>query len=147
VILKEIPTRAVEFGEIASPASVAALRSGQFVSFRWQWAPEGLATRRQLREAGLCPGGAEPVAELRRGRLRADLYDVARARPKRTPTPAQLEALEAAMRARRTCRRCGIDAGFCLPRSADACPTCHIRDQVQTEGQAASASSETRRAA
>ncbi|MFJ4858642.1 RRQRL motif-containing zinc-binding protein [Streptomyces sp. NPDC088730] len=77
--------------------------------------PEGLVTRRQLRELGLSPGGHGPVAVLRcKGcsyrpdqacihPTRAWLYSVALARPKRTPTLAQEEALDRAMAARSTC--------------------------------------------
>ncbi|MBF6371042.1 hypothetical protein IU469_35910, partial [Nocardia puris] len=59
-------------------------------------------TRRQLRAAGLSPGGQDVAAVMvgkRRGRrLIAYLFDVGRARPKRTPSPAQLAAIEKATR-------------------------------------------------
>jgi len=57
----------------------------------WNGAPGGLATRRQLRELGLCPGGHDPVAALRRrpgGYLHAWLYRMDLAREKRSATPA-----------------------------------------------------------
>lgn len=55
----------------------------------WNRAPAGLATRRQLRERGLSPGGQEPVAVLRRrpaGYLHGYLYRLDLARPKRRVT-------------------------------------------------------------
>jgi hypothetical protein len=44
--------------------------------FQFRCAPPGLSTRRQLREAGLCPGRHEPFARLvwKRGRRFAWLY-------------------------------------------------------------------------
>lgn len=81
----------------------------------WGWAPRELfATRRQLRAAGLCPGGRGPVVCLHfahhrpaRSLEHAQLYYLPHAAPKRTATPAQLAAVEAATRARRVCRKCG----------------------------------------
>lgn len=95
----------------------------------WNGAPAGLATRRQLRELGLCPGGYEPVAALRRrpgGVLHAWLYRMDLAKEKRQATPAVLAALEAAMRARRTCPSCGVDTGCCIPRSLGECWDCSL---------------------
>ncbi|MBZ6204700.1 hypothetical protein KVH17_34080 [Streptomyces olivaceus] len=99
--------------------------------------PEGLVTRRQLRELGLSPGGHGPVAVLRcKGcsyrpeqacihPTRAWLYSVALARPKRTPTLAQEEALDRAMAARSTCPECGRRYYFCLPlRTQGCCDPC-----------------------
>lgn len=72
-------------------------------SYDWQTAPAYLMTRRQLRAAGLRPGGAEPVAVMvrqRRGRrLVAHLYDSRTAPPKRRASPAQLVAIAKAVRA------------------------------------------------
>ncbi|WP_280181531.1 RRQRL motif-containing zinc-binding protein [Nocardia farcinica] len=69
-------------------------------TFPWRAAPAHLKTRRQLRAAGLSPGGQDVAAVMvgkRRGRrLIAYLFDVGRARPKRTPSPAQLAAIEKA---------------------------------------------------
>jgi hypothetical protein len=64
---------------------------------QWGWAPrEVLATVRQLRERGLRPGGADPVALLLFGHRKparrielACLYLIAEAKPKRTATAAQ----------------------------------------------------------
>jgi hypothetical protein len=97
-----------------------------FPSFQWLCAPAGLATRRQLATLGLRPGGMEPVARIvwRHGERVAYLFPIHLAVPKRPATPAQLRALAAAMRARRTCRACGRDAGYCLPRSWSGCLDC-----------------------
>ena len=106
------------FGAVASEGTIAAIEAGQWVSFHWQCAPEGYATRRQLAALGLRPGGQQPRAEVRWGRGHqrfAYLYLVASAKPKRPPTPAQRAALAKAMAARRTCTTCGRDAGYCLP--------------------------------
>ncbi|WP_304528757.1 RRQRL motif-containing zinc-binding protein, partial [Nocardia sp. 852002-51244_SCH5132740] len=83
--------------------------------YRWKAAPSHLKTRRQLRAAGLAPGGHAPVARTetrRRGRrLLAYLYDVRLAVPKRTATPAQLLAVAKAIRERqaRAAERHGYD--------------------------------------
>lgn len=97
-----------------------------FPTYRWLYAPAGYATRRQLRVLGLRPGGMEPVARItwRRGERVAYLYPIHLAVPKRPPTPAQLRALARAMTARRTCRACGRDAGYCLPRRWSGCLDC-----------------------
>ena len=46
------------------------------------------------------------------------------ARPKRTATAAQLRALAAAMRARRTCPTCRQVRPYRIPRSLGECLTC-----------------------
>lgn len=95
-----------------------------------------LATRRQLREMGLRPGGHDPVAQLRCRRCAtrptrectrmAWLYRVDLARPKRTATLAQEEALDKAMAARQTCPLCLRRFGVCLPfRTLGSCLECH----------------------
>ncbi len=95
-------------------------------TFRFGHAPSGLATRRQLRAAGLCPGGQDIAGQIvwRHGKAWAGLYRLDLARPKRIPTVAQRRALVAAMAARRRCVRCGRDAGYCLPRSTRRCWGC-----------------------
>ncbi|MEE4544186.1 RRQRL motif-containing zinc-binding protein [Streptomyces sp. V4-01] len=95
--------------------------------YPYRLAPDGLMTRRQLRAAGLRPGGNDPVAEIRwrRGRRFALLYDRARARPVRPMTAARWRALDAAMRARRTCPACRLDRGYVIPRSLGTCVPCH----------------------
>ncbi|MFE2290618.1 RRQRL motif-containing zinc-binding protein [Streptomyces sp. NPDC059452] len=99
-------------------------------TYRWRLAPEGLATRRQLRAMGLRPGGQEVVAEVHRPRRRrppliAYLYRIEHARPVRPMTPARTAALAAAMLARRTCPNCRLDVGYCIPRSLGMCVPCH----------------------
>lgn len=103
----------------------------------WNGAPAGLATRRQLRELGLCPGGHEPVAALRRrpgGVLHAWLYRLDLAREKRQATPAVLAALGEAMRARRVCPSCRLDTGCCLPRSLGECWDCFLGSRARAAG-------------
>jgi hypothetical protein len=80
--------------------------------FRFRWAPSGLATVRQLSAEGLRPGGQEVAGWLAWGRGSwprwAYLYRRDLAKPKRTPSQAQREALAkatAARLARRECRR------------------------------------------
>ncbi|PPK98032.1 hypothetical protein CLV92_102185 [Kineococcus xinjiangensis] len=115
------------FGAVAAPEVEAA----GWVSYRWGSAPAGYATRRQLRMAGLCPGGKPPRAEVRWGRRLervAYLYRLADAQPKRVPSAAQLTALGKAMAARRTCTACGRDAGYCVPTSTRVCVNCMFSD-------------------
>ncbi|MER6736526.1 RRQRL motif-containing zinc-binding protein [Streptomyces puniciscabiei] len=99
--------------------------------------PEGLVTRRQLRDMGLSPGDNDgPVAVLRcklcatrpqwscthptRGfLLRVDL-----AKPKRIPTLAQERALDQAMAARQTCGACGRRFYICLSKKLGCCLEC-----------------------
>lgn len=94
--------------------------------YRYRLAPHGLMTRRQLRAAGLRPGGQDPVGEIRwwRGRRVAYLYDPAAAAPVRPMTPGRTRALAAAMLARRTCPICGTDAGYVIPQSLGSCWSC-----------------------
>ena len=65
-------------------------------TYWWQGAPRGLATRRQLRAAGLRPGRQPIAAQILwrgvGGTRTAYLYRVDLARPKRTATPAQRAA-------------------------------------------------------
>ncbi|MFB8043186.1 RRQRL motif-containing zinc-binding protein [Streptomyces hydrogenans] len=101
--------------------------------YRWRLAPEGLATRRQLRAMGLRPGGQDVAAELerprrRRGPLVAYLYRIDLARPVRPMTPARWAALAAANAARRVCPECGRDAGYRIPTSLGMCTTCAYPD-------------------
>ncbi|RBM05655.1 RRQRL motif-containing zinc-binding protein [Streptomyces sp. PT12] len=104
-------------------------------TYPWRWAPDGLATRRQLRALGLRPGGQEPVAQVmrlrRRGRapLVGYLYRTASALPVRPMTAARWRAIEAALKARRTCPDCGHEQPYCIPRSLGCCLTCHHRHE------------------
>ncbi|MFD7294122.1 RRQRL motif-containing zinc-binding protein [Streptomyces sp. NPDC059897] len=103
---------------------------GALPVYRWRLAPDGLATRRQLRALGLRPGGQEVAAQLerprrRRGPLVAYLYRIDAAKPVRPMTPARWAALAKANAARRVCPECGRDAGYVIPASLGTCPTCH----------------------
>lgn len=95
-------------------------------TYRYRLAPASLATRRQLRAAGLRPGGQDPVAQIvwRRGRRTAHLYRLDLAMPVRPMTPGRDRALAAAMLARRTCPACRTDAGYIIPRSLGCCWHC-----------------------
>lgn len=94
-------------------------------------APEGLLTRRQLRAKGLRPGGQDVVAQIiwkHKGRRRvAYLYDAANAKPKRNATPAQLVAIQTALRARRICPTCGNEKDYYIPLSRGECNDCSER--------------------
>ncbi|MFI1966774.1 RRQRL motif-containing zinc-binding protein [Streptomyces pathocidini] len=108
--------------------------SGSLPVYRWRLAPDGLATRRQLRAMGLRPGGQTVAAELRRPRRRrgplvAYLYRIADAKPVRPMTPGRAAALARAMTARRTCPNCRRDAGYCIPSSLGMCVTCAYPDE------------------
>ncbi|MFF4853107.1 RRQRL motif-containing zinc-binding protein [Streptomyces sp. NPDC001194] len=101
--------------------------------YSWRLAPDGLATRRQLRAAGLRPGGQDVVAQLerprcRRGPLVAFLYRVDGALPVRPMTAAKRTALAAANTARRTCPTCRRDAGYVIPARLGECVPCAFPD-------------------
>ncbi|GAA1262005.1 RRQRL motif-containing zinc-binding protein [Streptomyces aureus] len=100
-------------------------------TYPWRLAPEGMATRRQLRAQGLRPGGQPIAAQLMRrsrrhksGAAVAYLYRVDRARPVRPMTSRKWGALALAMLARRTCPVCQITYSYCLPTSLGMCVTC-----------------------
>ncbi|MEU9082315.1 RRQRL motif-containing zinc-binding protein [Streptomyces sp. NPDC048357] len=102
---------------------------GTLPVYPWRLAPDGLATRRQLRAAGLRPGGQDVVAQLerpryRRGPLGAFLYRIELALPVRPMTEAKAAALAKANAARRTCPTCRRDAGYVIPASLGACVPC-----------------------
>ncbi|MCM8551969.1 RRQRL motif-containing zinc-binding protein [Streptomyces sp. STCH 565 A] len=98
--------------------------------YRWRLAPDGYATRRQLRAAGLRPGGQDVAATLERPRRRgrpplvAHLYCVDLAKPVRPMTPARWAALDRANTTRRTCPACRRDAGYVIPTSLGTCVPC-----------------------
>ena len=99
-------------------------------TYPWRCAPDGLATRRQLAAAGLRPGGQPVAAQIMwpsSGPGVAYLYRLDLARPKRTPTAAQLAALGKALAARRTCPQCTRDAGYVLPAREGRCNDCAAR--------------------
>ncbi|WP_405796691.1 RRQRL motif-containing zinc-binding protein [Streptomyces longwoodensis] len=97
--------------------------------YRWRLAPDGYATRRQLRARNLRPGGQPVAAQLerprrRRGPLVAYLYRIDLALPVRPMTPARWAALERANAARRLCPACRRDAGYVIPASLGTCVPC-----------------------
>jgi hypothetical protein len=97
--------------------------------YPWRLAPEGLATRRQLRAMDLRPGGQDVVAQVERPRRRrpplvAYLYRVDAAKPVRPMTPAKWAALDKANAARRICPQCRMDAGYVIPASLGVCVPC-----------------------
>jgi hypothetical protein len=98
-------------------------------TYPWQSAPDGYATRRQLRAAGLRPGGQPVTAQIlwrhRKQRRVAYLYQLALAKPKRTATPAQRAAIGKALLARRTCRTCQQVKPYYIPRRYGECLDCH----------------------
>lgn len=103
---------------------------GTLPVYRWHLAPDGLATRRQLRALGLRPGGQEVAAQIerprrRRGPLVAYLYRIDQALPVRPMTAARWAALARANTARRTCPQCRRDAGYVIPASLGMCVPCH----------------------
>ncbi|MEU7566351.1 RRQRL motif-containing zinc-binding protein [Streptomyces fradiae] len=107
-------------------------------TYRWRLAPDGLATRRQLRARGLRPGGQPVAAQLerprrRRGPLVAYLYRIDLAKPVRPMTPGRAAALQRAMAARRTCPSCRRDAGYCIPPSLGMCVPCAYPNQQYKE--------------
>ena len=97
-------------------------------TYPWRWAPDGLLTARQLRARGLRPGGQDVCAQIlwrhKKNRRVAYLYDEAAAKPKRTATPAQLAAIDKALRARRTCSTCGHEKPYYIPHSIGECLDC-----------------------
>ncbi|WP_326590258.1 RRQRL motif-containing zinc-binding protein [Streptomyces sp. NBC_01294] len=98
-------------------------------TYPWRLAPEGMATRRQLRAEGLRPGGQPIAAQLlrprfRRGPLVAYLYRIELAKPVRPMTSRKWGALALAMLARRTCPECSTDAGYVIPASLGMCVPC-----------------------
>ncbi|MFD0229056.1 RRQRL motif-containing zinc-binding protein [Streptomyces hirsutus] len=107
--------------------------------YRWRLAPDGYATRRQLRAVGLRPGGQEVAAQLerprrRRGSLVAYLYRVELARPVRPMTLGRWAALAAANRARRVCPACRRDAGYVIPAALGTCVPCAYPGPHGSEG-------------
>ncbi|MFI2298275.1 RRQRL motif-containing zinc-binding protein [Actinacidiphila glaucinigra] len=110
-------------------------------TFPWRLAPDGYATRRQLRARGLRPGGQPVAAQLMRqarrrksGVLVAYLYRIDRAKPVRPMTPGKRAALAAAMRARRLCPACRTDAGYCIPTSLGMCVPCAYPTDAPARG-------------
>ncbi|WP_323187118.1 RRQRL motif-containing zinc-binding protein [Streptomyces sp. NBC_00365] len=104
-------------------------------AYDWGTAPEGLATRRQLRALGLRPAGQEPIVLRCRpcgywpGRVCTRptyLYRIDRAKPVRPMTLAQERALDRAMEARTRCPKCRRRYHHCLPlRTLGSYLECH----------------------
>ncbi|SEG64431.1 hypothetical protein SAMN05216223_107259 [Actinacidiphila yanglinensis] len=105
-------------------------------TFPYRLAPDGHATRRQLRARGLRPGG-QPIAAQVLWRSRktcgavrcAYLYRIEQAKPVRPMTPAKWAALAKANAARRVCPACRTDAGYVIPRSLGMCATCAFPEE------------------
>ncbi|QCD58134.1 RRQRL motif-containing zinc-binding protein [Streptomyces hawaiiensis] len=102
---------------------------GALPVFRWRLAPDGYATRRQLRAQGLRPGGQDVAAQLERPRRRrsplvAYLYRIDLAKPVRPMTPGRWAALAKANAARRLCPTCRRDAGYVIPPTLGMCTPC-----------------------
>ncbi|MFC7532313.1 RRQRL motif-containing zinc-binding protein [Actinoplanes sp. GCM10030250] len=99
-----------------------------FPTFPYRMAPDGLATRRQLRADGLRPGGYDPVAQIlwrhKAQRRIAYLYRRDLAKPKRTATPAQRAVIADMLRRRRTCPACGVTHNYYIPRRTGICLSC-----------------------
>lgn len=97
--------------------------------YSWRLAPDGLATRRQLRALGLRPGGQDVVAQVeqprrRRGPLVAYLYRIDAALPVRPMTDRRAAALIKANAARHWCPACRSDAGYVIRASLGMCTPC-----------------------
>ncbi|MGW3297640.1 RRQRL motif-containing zinc-binding protein [Streptomyces xiamenensis] len=96
-------------------------------------APDGLMTVRQLRAAGLRPGGHAPVAQIvwpRSGRWAA-LYEVTKALPVRPMTPGRWHAVAAMMIANSTCPKCGEVRDHYYSRRLGCCGPCAAADLEQ----------------
>ncbi|WP_329244801.1 RRQRL motif-containing zinc-binding protein [Streptomyces canus] len=99
-------------------------------TYPWRMAPHGYATRRPLRTKGLRPGGQPIAAQImvtnrKTGTPRvAFLYREDLALPVRPMTSRKWGALALAMLARRTCPRCRLDVGYCIPTSHRICGMC-----------------------
>ncbi|MBF6284485.1 hypothetical protein [Nocardia farcinica] len=119
-------------------------------TYPWKAAPAHLKTRRQLRAAGLAPGGHAPVAQTettRFGRRQITyLYDSRLAVPKRTASPKQLLAVAKAIREHqaRAAERHGVDRAD-LDRVHDPAPgwdhtpesTTHKEENTMSDSSAA----------
>lgn len=132
------PGKVTSTAKVTSAVTSEVTSAGQGASatipvYRWNLAPEGLATRGQLRARGLRPVG-DPVGEIRwRSRLArrtggervAYLYPTATAVEIGKATEGQRRGLAAAMLARRTCPTCRTDRGYVIPTSLGECWPCH----------------------
>ena len=107
-------------------------------TYPWRMAPDGYATRRQLRARGLRPGGQPVAAQLmlinrKAGGPRvAYLYREELAKPVRPMTSRKWGALALAMLARRTCPRCEITYSYCLSTRHGICGLCLAAEEQRT---------------
>ena len=97
-------------------------------TYWWRGAPDGYATLRQLRTQGLRPGGQPIAAQVLWRRYRqtavAYLYRLDLAKPKRSATWRQREAIDRALIARMRCPTCRITRNYFIPRSLGECLDC-----------------------
>ncbi|MFI2257507.1 RRQRL motif-containing zinc-binding protein [Streptomyces tubercidicus] len=105
-------------------------------TYPWCLAPDGYATRRQLRALDLRPGGQPVVAQIerprrRRGPLVAYLYRIDLALPVRPMTAGMRAALDKANAAQRMCPNCRKDAGYRIPPTVGMCVPCAYPDDEQ----------------
>jgi hypothetical protein len=116
---------------IILPGVGTYIPDGTFHTYRWGWAPAGLATRRQLASLGRRPGGQEPAARIVWGRRRrvAYLYAIEKSKPKRRPTTAQIASLARALAARQWCPTCQRNVGMCIPRRYGQCEECQWKSE------------------
>lgn len=104
-------------------------------TYPWRMAPDGYATRRQLRTRGLRPGGQPIAAQVMITNRKANtprvayLYRVDLAVPVRPMTSRKWGALALAMLARRTCPRCAITYSYCLSTRHGICGLCIDADE------------------
>ncbi|SDL04735.1 hypothetical protein SAMN05216298_2455 [Glycomyces sambucus] len=102
------------------------IRHGGLPTYNYRHAPGGLYTRRQLADEGLTPGRQPIAAQIvwRCGQRFAYLYRKELAVPKRPATDAQLRALMKAWVALCTCKSCGREYGYYIPRRFGECLAC-----------------------
>ena len=99
-------------------------------TYPWRMAPDGYATRRQLRTRGLRPGGQPVAAQVMVTNRKANtprvayLYRLDLALPVRPMTSRKWGALALAMLARRTCPRCQVIYSYCLSTRHGICGLC-----------------------
>ncbi|WP_329289391.1 RRQRL motif-containing zinc-binding protein [Streptomyces sp. NBC_01455] len=99
-------------------------------TYPWRMAPDGFATRRQLRARGLRPGGQPIAAQVMVTNRRVNtprvayLYREDLAKPVRPMTSRKWGALALAMLARRTCPTCQITYSYCLSTRYGICGLC-----------------------
>jgi len=109
-------------------------------TYPWKLAPDGFATRRQLRARGLRPGGQPIAAQVMRfnrhtGTPRvAYLYREDLALPVRPMTSRKWGALALAMLARQTCPSCQVTYSYCISRRYGLCGLCIDANDTTRKG-------------